>query len=181
MFRLAKKSASSHPLGAGLAHEWSLERYGELLEVGGGKERMDAYFAAAGGHPWDEVTSPEERRAFLKDLHELKTDIFNELIESGRLPVRPGVKRLIGEAGLGWAGWGTWLGRARGWEDGLGTRVGRRVAGRAACLVLSLHLVAWSLENELTHMIDRQLASGCQAGRSAGEAVLSIGVQRAIP
>jgi hypothetical protein len=43
------------------------------------------------------VRSPEARKAFLKELHELKTDIFNELIESGRLPVRPGVKRLIGE------------------------------------------------------------------------------------
>jgi hypothetical protein len=31
----------------------------------------------------------------LKELHELKTDIFNELIETGRLPVRPGVSRLI--------------------------------------------------------------------------------------
>ena len=31
-------------LRPGLAHEWSLEKYGELLEIGGGKERMDHYF-----------------------------------------------------------------------------------------------------------------------------------------
>lgn len=28
----------------GLLHEWGLEQYGELLEIGGGKERMNAYF-----------------------------------------------------------------------------------------------------------------------------------------
>jgi len=32
---------------------------------------------------------------YLKELHEMKTDIFNELIETGNLPVRPGVIRLI--------------------------------------------------------------------------------------
>lgn len=79
-----------------LAHEWGLEQYGELLEVGGGKERMDAYFSKNGSvDPWASITDPAERKAFLKELHELKTDIFNELIETGRLPVRPGVSRLI--------------------------------------------------------------------------------------
>lgn len=34
---------------AGLNHEWSLEKYGELLEIGGGKERMDHYFQARAG------------------------------------------------------------------------------------------------------------------------------------
>jgi HAD superfamily hydrolase (TIGR01509 family) len=83
----------------GLPHEWGLEAYGALLEVGGGKERMDAYFSArAAEEPWASVVDPNERKAFLKELHELKTDIFNQLIETGRLPVRPGVQRLIDEA-----------------------------------------------------------------------------------
>lgn len=83
----------------GLPHSWGLEQYGELLEVGGGKERMDAYFSAhASTEPWASVTDPAARKAFLKELHEAKTDIFNELIETGRLPVRPGVARLINEA-----------------------------------------------------------------------------------
>ena len=30
----------------GLGHEWGLDQYGELLEIGGGKERMDAYFSS---------------------------------------------------------------------------------------------------------------------------------------
>lgn len=29
---------------AGLDHQWGLELYGKLLETGGGKERMTAYF-----------------------------------------------------------------------------------------------------------------------------------------
>lgn len=29
---------------AGLDHEWGVELYGELLEIGGGKERMTKYF-----------------------------------------------------------------------------------------------------------------------------------------
>jgi hypothetical protein len=29
---------------AGLPHEWSVEKYGELLTTGGGKERMSRYF-----------------------------------------------------------------------------------------------------------------------------------------
>ncbi|KAL4436902.1 hypothetical protein ABPG75_004041 [Micractinium tetrahymenae] len=83
----------------GLDHEWSLEQYGMLLEIGGGKERMNHYFSqCAEQEPWASVTGPEERTVFLKELHELKTDIFNELIEMGALPVRPGVKRLINEA-----------------------------------------------------------------------------------
>ena len=81
-----------------LAHEWGLEQYGELLEVGGGKERMNAYFTSKESTaPWAVIKDPAERKAFLKELHELKTDIFNELIETGRLPVRPGVSRLISE------------------------------------------------------------------------------------
>lgn len=83
----------------GLTHSWGLEQYGRLLEVGGGKERMDAYFSQnASKEPWASITDPAARKTFLKELHELKTDIFSELIETGRLPLRPGVKRLINEA-----------------------------------------------------------------------------------
>lgn len=82
-----------------LNHQWSLEQYGVLLEIGGGKERMNHYFSSCSNQePWLSTTDPDQRKSFLKELHELKTDIFNELIESGKLPLRPGVKRLIEEA-----------------------------------------------------------------------------------
>ena len=32
---------------AGIKHEWDLELYGRLLETGGGKERMTAYFTVS--------------------------------------------------------------------------------------------------------------------------------------
>lgn len=83
----------------GLDHTWDLEQYGELLEIGGGKERMNHYFSCCTDvEPWKSTTDPDKRKLFLKELHELKTDIFNQLIETGSLPVRPGVKRLIEEA-----------------------------------------------------------------------------------
>ena len=77
----------------GLGLEWSVERYGELLKTAGGKERMRRHFDETG---WP---VPEAGRdTFIKDLHKLKTDLFMELIESGRLPLRSGVARIIDEA-----------------------------------------------------------------------------------
>lgn len=76
--------------------EWDVERYGELLEVGGGKERMTAH--------WNEVGWPahmqaeQERPDQVKALHLRKTAIFNDMILAGHIPLRPGVLRVIDEA-----------------------------------------------------------------------------------
>mmetsp|Transcript_20366 Transcript_20366/g.42480 ORF Transcript_20366/g.42480 Transcript_20366/m.42480 type:complete len:291 (+) Transcript_20366:206-1078(+) len=77
--------------------EWTVEGYGKLLEVGGGKERMTAHWNAVG---WPESFSEDEndRQARVKELHEAKTKIFNDLIGEGVVPLRPGVERLIDEA-----------------------------------------------------------------------------------
>ncbi|MBI1389983.1 MAG: HAD-IA family hydrolase [bacterium] len=77
----------------GLPIEWSEAKYGELLKIGGGKERMRHFFDEE-GWPADEP----DRDAFILELHHLKTDLFMQCIESGRLPLRPGVARLIDEA-----------------------------------------------------------------------------------
>lgn len=77
----------------GLPIEWSVERYGELLKTAGGKERMRRHF--------DETAWPvaeEQRDAFILALHKRKTDLFMELIQTGQLPLRPGVARLVDEA-----------------------------------------------------------------------------------
>ena len=73
--------------------EWDVELYGKLLEVAGGKERMQHYFDN-NGWPAD-VT---DKDALIKELHKLKTDLFMQIIESGQLPLRPGVARLVDEA-----------------------------------------------------------------------------------
>lgn len=48
---------------------------------------------------WPESAStPEARSALVKDLHQLKTSLFNEAIEGGEIPLRTGVLRLVDEA-----------------------------------------------------------------------------------
>jgi len=76
-----------------LSFEWSVEKYHDLLQVAGGKERMRHFLNEAG---WpDNVT---DRDAFIKELHTLKTELFMDIIENGELPLRPGVARLVDEA-----------------------------------------------------------------------------------
>lgn len=77
----------------GWTTEWSVERYGELLTTAGGKERMRRHFDEK-GWPVPEA----ERDAAIASLHKLKTDLFMELIESGALPLRAGVARIVDEA-----------------------------------------------------------------------------------
>jgi HAD superfamily hydrolase (TIGR01509 family) len=77
----------------GLPFEWSVAEYGRLLKIAGGKERMRSYF--------DQNRWPVEavdRDALIKRLHQLKTDYFIQLIESGELPVRSGINRIVDEA-----------------------------------------------------------------------------------
>ena len=76
---------------------WTAERYGKLLETGGGKERMTAHWNEVGwpvGFPED----PKERQEKVKELHLRKTAIFNEMIQEGGIPLRPGVLRVIDDA-----------------------------------------------------------------------------------
>lgn len=77
----------------GLDSEWSIEEYGELLRVPGGKERLRHWFETRG---WPPGTA--DRDAFIRDLHRLKTTLFQEIIEAGELPLRSGVARLVDEA-----------------------------------------------------------------------------------
>jgi HAD superfamily hydrolase (TIGR01509 family) len=79
----------------GYDFQWDVERYHELLQISGGKERMRHYFHTEGHFP--DLKSDEEDDLIMK-LHKRKTEIFIALIESGRLPLRTGVKRLMKEA-----------------------------------------------------------------------------------
>jgi HAD superfamily hydrolase (TIGR01509 family) len=77
----------------GLPFEWTVEQYGDLLKIAGGKERMRSFFDEIG---WPVPTV--DRDALIKRLHQLKTDYFIQLIESGELPVRGGINRIVDEA-----------------------------------------------------------------------------------
>ncbi|EEF51870.1 CBBY-like protein [Ricinus communis] len=76
---------------------WDVDLYGELLKIGGGKERMTAYFNKTG---WPEKApkNEEERKEFIASLHKRKTELFMALIEKKLLPLRPGVAKLIDQA-----------------------------------------------------------------------------------
>ena len=79
----------------GYDFEWDIDQYHQLLQVAGGKERMRHYFHTEGLFP---DLAPEEEDTLIKDLHKRKTEIFVSLIESRKLPLRAGVKRLMLEA-----------------------------------------------------------------------------------
>ncbi|XGV97767.1 MAG: HAD family hydrolase [Leptolyngbya sp. BL-A-14] len=79
---------------AGLDWDWSVERYGELLSVTGGKERIQQYLTT--DHP--EFEPPGDRREWIAALHKAKTAHYTQLIEENVVPLRPGVKRLLQEA-----------------------------------------------------------------------------------
>ena len=76
----------------GLAWHWSPDRYSELLKVMGGKERLLHYIIES--HPQEK----EALCARMPEIHGLKTRIYGQLVENGHLDLRPGVRRLIGEA-----------------------------------------------------------------------------------
>eukprot|EP00262_Sarcandra_glabra_P001724 TRINITY_DN1186_c0_g1_i1.p1 TRINITY_DN1186_c0_g1~~TRINITY_DN1186_c0_g1_i1.p1 ORF type:complete len:327 (-),score=79.36 TRINITY_DN1186_c0_g1_i1:178-1158(-) len=80
-----------------LGVSWDVDLYGELLKIGGGKERMTAYFNKT---TWPDKApkTEEERKEFIASLHKRKTELFMALIEKKLLPLRPGVARLIDEA-----------------------------------------------------------------------------------
>jgi HAD superfamily hydrolase (TIGR01509 family) len=74
---------------------WDVDRYGKLLEIGGGKERMTAHWNEVG---WPDSIPVEQRPETVKKLHLRKTDIFMDMINQGTIPLRPGVLRIIDDA-----------------------------------------------------------------------------------
>jgi HAD superfamily hydrolase (TIGR01509 family) len=79
---------------AGLSWDWSVDLYGELLAVTGGKERI-RYFIDR----WRPDSTPTgDLERFIADLHRRKTVHYLKLLRSGAIPLRDGVMRLLREA-----------------------------------------------------------------------------------
>jgi HAD superfamily hydrolase (TIGR01509 family) len=78
----------------GLNVRWSEEEYGEKLKIGGGKERMASLF----DDPNFAMEQTGDRSELLTTWHQTKTAIFKQLVADGKLPARPGIARIIGEA-----------------------------------------------------------------------------------
>jgi len=82
---------------AGLDWNWSEALYGELLEVSGGKERIRAYVQQSKPN----FVLPDgfaDLTAFIKHLHATKTKYYKQYAAEGKIPLRPGVERLLHEA-----------------------------------------------------------------------------------
>lgn len=75
---------------AGIDRQWDVATYGELLAVTGGKERMrfDIDRGGMADMPFEKIAA----------LHARKTIHYQSLIAEGRIPLRPGVLRLLEEA-----------------------------------------------------------------------------------
>jgi HAD superfamily hydrolase (TIGR01509 family) len=87
----------------GLPVTWSVEEYGRLLRISGGKERMATLltpaFVEAAGLP----TDPDGQAAELARWHLRKTAIYTDMVADGKLPARPGITRIIEAAqDAGW-------------------------------------------------------------------------------
>jgi HAD superfamily hydrolase (TIGR01509 family) len=79
----------------GYDFDWDVDYYHELLQIAGGKERMKHHLQTKG---FGKEVKPEEVDELIKAMHKRKTALFIELIESGKLPLRPGIKRFMKEA-----------------------------------------------------------------------------------
>jgi len=79
---------------AGLDWDWTVELYGDLLQVTGGKERIKLFIEKF----LNDFKLNEDITEFAAKLHKRKTHFYLELLKSGEIPLRPGVERLINEA-----------------------------------------------------------------------------------
>ncbi|MCK4951727.1 MAG: HAD family hydrolase [Gammaproteobacteria bacterium] len=83
---------------AGLNWEWSVELYGKLLQVTGGKERIRYFLDHFFDNSNQQFQPPEDLDGFIAELHKSKTSFYTDMLSKGAIPLRPGVKRLIMEA-----------------------------------------------------------------------------------
>jgi HAD superfamily hydrolase (TIGR01509 family) len=91
---LHRKAFNRAFAAAGLTWRWDRRRYGELLAVSGGRERLRRFVA-------EEDPARAERADFgewVLSLHRAKTAAYTRLVAAGEIELRPGVERLIREA-----------------------------------------------------------------------------------
>jgi HAD superfamily hydrolase (TIGR01509 family) len=75
----------------GVPWRWSEQRYGKLLTVAGGRERL-LYDMQFQGHAPHTV---QERRVLAERVHDLKNRLYADIVSRGDLPLREGVRELL--------------------------------------------------------------------------------------
>lgn len=85
---------------AELDWHWSVELYGKLLAVTGGKERIKFYVDdfITGFVPVNNEGTSIDLKSFAATLHQRKTHFYLEMLQQGEIPLRAGVKKLLNEA-----------------------------------------------------------------------------------
>src|SRR6185369_6715905 len=78
---------------AGLDWHWDVARYGALLRVTGGRERILHFIDTDAAH-----IATNEREALARRLHARKTEHYLCMVDEGAVQLRPGVARLLSEA-----------------------------------------------------------------------------------
>jgi HAD superfamily hydrolase (TIGR01509 family) len=89
----------------GVPWRWSEEEYGRKLKIGGGKERMASCFSEPGYvNLWPDCPrDAAAQKEVVGQWHKRKSAIYKEIIASGKIPGRPGIKRFAEEAlAAGW-------------------------------------------------------------------------------
>jgi len=81
----------------GLDIVWSQEEYGHWLMVSGAKERCMAYFDST-AWPLSVPNDASGRCAFLEEIQRRQNAAFRLALQAGRVPVRPGIARVVAEA-----------------------------------------------------------------------------------
>lgn len=89
-----RRSFNAAFAAAGLDWEWSPALYHELLAVTGGKERIRHYLQ----RERPDYRLPARADEFIAGLHQDKTGFYVDALASGKVPLRPGVERLLADA-----------------------------------------------------------------------------------
>lgn len=77
----------------GLPWRWSVQRYGELLAVTGGRERLLHDMVTRSDAP----VLADERDALARALHQHKNGFYADIVNAQGMPLRPGVLELMEE------------------------------------------------------------------------------------
>ncbi len=77
----------------GLDWFWDTEKYGQLLKVPGGKERLKYYIE----NEKSKSIKKQGLSNLVDNLHSKKTQFYSQIIHKGKISLRTGVKRLLSE------------------------------------------------------------------------------------
>ncbi len=77
----------------GLEWFWDTEKYGQLLKVPGGKERLKYYIE----NEKSKSIKKQGLSNLVDNLHSKKTQFYSQIIHKGKISLKTGVKRLLSE------------------------------------------------------------------------------------